>query len=70
ALPPIWGAQEDVAQLSAGMFSVGYSLAFVLPVLGGLAADATGSAHLVMAPAVVGALLSLGAATRVPRRRG
>lgn len=50
ALPPLLVAQEDTGRLSAGNFLVGYTLAFVIPMLGGLIADFTGDArHAVMA---------------------
>ena len=50
ALPPLLVAQEDTGRLSAGNFLVGYTLAFVIPMLGGLVADFTGDArHAVMA---------------------
>jgi CP family cyanate transporter-like MFS transporter len=57
ALPPLWAGQREVARLSAGMFSVGYTLAFALPVMGGVASDASGSVAMTLAPALVGAVL-------------
>lgn len=65
ALPPITSPAGEVASVSAGMFTVGYTLAFVLPLLGGLASDATGSLRVTLAPALLGALLAAGAAVRL-----
>jgi len=57
ALAPVWAGREEVARLSAGMFSVGYTLAFALPVLGGVASDVSGSLTMTLVPALVGAVL-------------
>ena len=65
ALPPITSPAGEVASVSAGMFTVGYTLAFVLPLLGGLASDASGSLRVTLAPALLGALLAAGAAVRL-----
>jgi CP family cyanate transporter-like MFS transporter len=40
ALPPQIAAVRDVHRLSAGMFTIGYSLSFVIPLLGGAVWDA------------------------------
>jgi len=49
ALPPLLVPQEDTGRLSAGNFLVGYTLAFLIPMLGGLVADVSGDArHAVM----------------------
>jgi MFS transporter, CP family, cyanate transporter len=42
ALPPQIAARGDVHRMSAGMFAVGYSLSFVVPLLGGAIWDTTG----------------------------
>ncbi|OEY66170.1 CynX/NimT family MFS transporter [Marinobacter sp. X15-166B] len=42
ALPPLLVPAEATGQLSAGNFLVGYTLAFGVPMLGGVIADATG----------------------------
>jgi CP family cyanate transporter-like MFS transporter len=42
ALPPLLSAPEDVARLSAAMFTITYALSFTGPLLGGAAWDATG----------------------------
>lgn len=42
ALPPLLVRSEDTGRLSAGTFLVGYTVAFSVPMLGGLLADFTG----------------------------
>ncbi|WP_404366392.1 CynX/NimT family MFS transporter [Marinobacter sp.] len=42
ALPPLLSSQGDAGRLAAGNFTVGYTLSFAVPMLGGLVADATG----------------------------
>lgn len=66
ALPAVWAAPEDVPRLSAGMFTVGYSMAFLLPVLGGAASDASHSAGVALVPALAGAVIVVAAASRFP----
>jgi CP family cyanate transporter-like MFS transporter len=54
ALPPLLVPAEEVHRLSAGMFTLGYPLSFLFPLLGGALWDATGvpaSAFLVSAAA-------------------
>jgi len=75
ALPPQLAAAGDVHRLSAGMFAVGYSLACLVPPLGGLLWDATGipaTAFLASAAsgaAVSAAAISLRAADLLPRSK-
>ncbi len=57
ALPPLLAAPEDVHRLSAGVFTLGYTASFVVPLLGGLAWDVTHN------PAVAFAPVGFGAAT-------
>ncbi len=69
ALPAASAAAGQVASVSAGMFTIGYSLAFVLPLLGGFAADATGSVRVTLVPAFVGAAVAtIASATLRPGR--
>ena len=42
ALPPLLSAPGDAGRLAAGNFTVGYTLSFAVPMLGGVVADATG----------------------------
>ncbi|QSP95629.1 MFS transporter [Marinobacter salinisoli] len=49
ALPPLVVSAGETGRLSAGTFLVGYTVAFAVPMAGGLVADATGDArHAVM----------------------
>lgn len=70
ALPAIWASPQEVASLSAGMFSVGYTLAFVLPVVGGAIADAVGSTRMTLGSALVGVTIAVAATALLPRRIG
>lgn len=45
ALPPLMVRSEDTGRLSAGTFLVGYTIAFSVPMLGGVLADWTGDIH-------------------------
>ena len=42
ALPPLISRPEDVARLSAGVFTISYSCAVIVPVISGFGWDATG----------------------------
>lgn len=65
ALPPVVARPSDVHRLSAGMFAIGYLAAFVIPLLGGLAWDASGQPRAAFLPALIGAgLLALSLAGR------
>ena len=68
ALPAMWVPPREVASLSAGMFSVGYTLAFVLPVVGGAVADAVGSTRMTLGSALVGVTIAAAATALLPRR--
>ncbi len=59
ALPAAAARESEVAPISAGMFTVGYTMAFVLPLAGGVVSDATGSLRVTLAPAFLGAVLAL-----------
>lgn len=70
ALPATTAEEHDVAPISAGMFTVGYTMAFVLPLAGGAISDATGSLRVTLAPALLGAFLALaGSASLQSARR-
>ena len=49
----------DVHRISAGMFTIGYGLAFLIPLVGGAAWDRTGIATVSLAPVAIGALCLL-----------
>ena len=50
ALPPLLSAPNDVHRTAAGMFTISYSCAVVIPILGGLAWDASGIAETAFLP--------------------
>jgi len=60
SLVPEIAPEHEAGPLAAGMFAVGYLLGFVVPLAGGLLADATGAATLALLP--IGLLALLGAA--------
>ena len=69
ALPAAAARESEVAPISAGMFTIGYTMAFVLPLAGGVVSDATGSLRVTLAPAFLGAILALiASATFTPNR--
>lgn len=54
--PPLIAERpEDVHRISAGMFTISYSFAFFLPLLGGVAWDLTGAAATSLIPVALGA---------------
>jgi CP family cyanate transporter-like MFS transporter len=63
ALPPLLARTDDVHRLAAGMLSLGYSITFVVPWLGGAVWDATHRADAALLPGVAGALLVLAMAS-------
>ena len=48
---------SDVHRISAGMFTIGYGMGFLMPLVGGAVWDRTGIAGASLAPAALGALL-------------
>jgi len=69
ALPPILADARDVHRLSAGMFVIGYFTAFLVPLLGGVAWDATGVPATAFLPIVLGAAMVLAVAARLRPHR-
>ncbi len=59
ALPPLISRQEDVPRMAAGMFTISYSCAVLVPVLSGFAWDITGAPAAAFAPIGIGALLMI-----------
>jgi CP family cyanate transporter-like MFS transporter len=49
----------DVHRISAGMFTIGYGMAFLVPLIGGAAWDRTGIAAVALAPVAIGAVCLL-----------
>ena len=69
ALPPMLAAATDVHRLSAGMFAIGYLTAFLVPLLGGVAWDATDIPATAFLPIVLGAAMVLAVAVRLRPHR-
>ena len=53
ALVPLVAGGREAAPLAAGMFMIGYLLGFVVPLLGGLTADALASPGMTFAPLIL-----------------
>lgn len=62
ALAPLLAGPGDVHRMSAGMFTIGYTLAFLVPLLSGTIWDATHLASAAFLPGALGALIVLGSA--------
>jgi CP family cyanate transporter-like MFS transporter len=50
ALPPLLSAPDDAHRTAAGMFTISYSCAVAIPIIGGLAWDASGIAPVAFVP--------------------
>jgi MFS transporter, CP family, cyanate transporter len=60
AFPPLLAETPGaVHRISAGMFTIGYGMAFLVPLLAGAAWDRTGIAAIALAPVVIGTLCLL-----------
>jgi MFS transporter, CP family, cyanate transporter len=57
ALPPLLSKPEDVPRMAAGMFTISYSCAVVVPVVSGLSWDATDVPAVAFIPIAMGAVL-------------
>jgi CP family cyanate transporter-like MFS transporter len=57
ALPPYLSAPGDVARTAAGMFTISYSCAIIMPILSGALWDATGSPWTCFLPCSAGAIM-------------
>jgi CP family cyanate transporter-like MFS transporter len=57
ALPLLLSAPDDAHRTAAGMFTISYSCAVVVPIIGGLAWDASGIAWVAFVPIAVCALV-------------
>jgi MFS transporter, CP family, cyanate transporter len=56
-LPPLLSPPEDVPRMAAGMFTISYSCAVIVPIVSGLVWDATGVPATGFVPIALGALL-------------
>jgi MFS transporter, CP family, cyanate transporter len=72
ALPPLLSLPHDVPRMAAGMFTISYSCAVVVPVVSGLAWDATGVPAAAFIPIAIGAslIIVLAPTLRLGRRGG
>lgn len=70
ALPPLLSDPGDVHRLSAGMFAIGYTIAFIVPLLGGAIWDLTGFAAAAFIPGATGAAIVLAVAMTLRPRDG
>ena len=62
ALPPLLNRTEDVPRVAAGMFTISYSCAVIVPILSGIAWDLTGLPGAAFVPMALIALLMIGLA--------
>ncbi len=69
ALPPLLAAPADVARTAAGMLTISYTCAIIIPTLCGALWDATGKPWIVFVPLCVCALALAVLGTIVSRRR-
>ncbi len=70
ALPALLSAPDDVPRMTAGMFTISYSGAVIVPVLSGFAWDASGWPAAAFIPIGLCNLLLIGLAPTIPRARG
>jgi MFS transporter, CP family, cyanate transporter len=70
ALPPVLSAPGDVHRLAAGMFTISYSTAVLVPAASGLLWDLTGVPGAAFAPMAVCGLLIAVLAPTLPMRPG
>jgi CP family cyanate transporter-like MFS transporter len=68
ALPPLISQPEDLHRLSAGMFTISYSCAVIIPIVSGLAWDLTGLPATAFVPLGLCALVVVGLAPGVVLR--
>lgn len=68
SLPPAMTGASGTVPLSAGMFTVGYAVSFLIPLSGGLLADVTGRAGLALLPVLLYGALCVPVALALGRR--
>jgi CP family cyanate transporter-like MFS transporter len=68
ALPPLISAPEDIHRLTAGMFSISYSCAVIVPIISGALWDLTGWPVMALVPIGLCALVVVGLAPSVALR--
>jgi len=57
ALPPLLAPRDEVHLLAAGMLTLGYTMTFIVPYLGGTVWDATGWSETALLPGAIGMLI-------------
>ncbi len=67
ALPPLLSPPDDVHRMTAAMFTISYSGAVVVPIISGLAWDASGIPAVAFIPIGLCAFLLIGLASTIPR---
>jgi CP family cyanate transporter-like MFS transporter len=60
ALPPLLSRREDVPRMAAGIFTISYTCAVIVPIASGIAWDLTGLPPVAFVPVGLGALLVIG----------
>jgi len=73
ALPPLVAEPGEVARLAGGMLTIGHALGFLLPLVGGIVWDATGTSASAFLPVILGTvvqLLGVAVLSRGEARRG
>ena len=69
ALPSVLSAPDDVHRTSAGMFTISYSCAMLLSIVGGWLWDLTGMPVASFAPVALGAIVIVALASTVKNAR-
>jgi MFS transporter, CP family, cyanate transporter len=65
ALPPLLSAPGDTHRMTAGIFTISYSCAVIVPILSGLSWDASGIPAVAFIPIGLGNLLLIGLAPTI-----
>ena len=68
ALPPLIGPPEDIHRLTAGMFTISYSCAVIVPIVSGGLWDLTGLPAIAFVPVVICTLAVVGLAPSIVLR--
>jgi CP family cyanate transporter-like MFS transporter len=69
ALPPLLAPPNDVHRISAGMFTISYSCAVIVPIVSGIGWDLSGIPAVAFAPIGLSALLLIGLAPTIKFKR-
>jgi MFS transporter, CP family, cyanate transporter len=68
ALPPLLSAPDDIHRMTAGMFTISYSCAVIVPIVSGLTWDASGIPAVAFIPIGLCNFLLIGLAPTIPAR--